>query len=622
MPKVPARKEPFVLKALEGLFAKAPFALAKLILSRWARIKNRTLRWTVLVVLLLVPILMACRAMLIARFIHSGFETSHLGPGWKIGLELTVFYLAFLVILTPLFLLIARYGNDRKDSLSNPVEVRREKAPLTIRKNRLASTYDKAYLGHSFVTGKPIYLTNDQRLMHAEVIGSTGTGKTDSVLVPLLAHDLAIRKNQPKKGAIIIDGKGDRELFNHIYYLVKENNRREDFMYFSLAEPEQSNTYNPLLHGNATELKDKIVGSMPWSDEFYRKMAEQATLAVLQGLLKKYNIKPTKDKTGPSKALQFRDLHDHLTQQHTLKALHDSISGDLELRQDIRLMLRHFRDNPKFISGLMADLYLTARSEFSWLVDVDDPDINLIHAYRNNQIVYFQLNLQGFGDTAKRFGRIILQDLRTVSSYIQSQLPESQRHFFPIFIDDAATFLDINFIDFLNKARASKFAITLLHQSPGDLVFHRAPSFGQQVVENTNIKIILRQDHPDSVEKMTKIGGTRKALISTYQTEENLLGKGLTGVGSIREGQEFRIEPDLIRALQLGQAAVIWKSPSMHTDFVKLDYIGHHEFYDDYKPIRKHPVSPEAHKRTFNDADALGKIRAVKEPKKDEKNAA
>ena len=100
-------------------------------------------------------------------------------------------------------------------------------------------------------------------------------------------------------------------------------------------------------------------------------------------------------------------------------------------------------------------------------------------------------------------------------------------------------------------------------------------AFQQQVLENTNIKIILRQDDPESVEKFTKVGGTRPVVISTYQTEDRLLGKGFTGQGSIRAGQEFRVDPDLIRALKRGEAVVIWKSPSFHTDYVKLDFFGH-----------------------------------------------
>ena len=90
--------------------------------------------------------------------------------------------------------------------------------------------------------------------MHAEVVGSTGTGKSESVLLPLLAHDI-----KSGRGAIVIDGKGDLELLDRIHFVVKKTGRLSDFYFFSLAHPKKSHTYNPLLRGNATELKDKII---------------------------------------------------------------------------------------------------------------------------------------------------------------------------------------------------------------------------------------------------------------------------------------------------------------------------------------------------------------------------
>jgi len=181
---------------------------------------------------------------------------------------------------------------------------------------------------------------------------------------------------------------------------------------------------------------------------------------------------------------------------------------------------------------------------------------------------------------------MILQDLKTVSSFIQSNVPASRRHFFPVFIDDAASFLDLGFVDFLNKSRASRIAIALFHQSLGDLYFRSAPNFQQQVIENTNVKIILRQDDPFAVEKFSKIAGTRRTLIPTYQTEERLTGKGMTGTGSVREGQTFRIEPDLIRALKRGEAVVIWKSPGFLAEHIKLDFFGHPPYPGIFKPLR------------------------------------
>ncbi len=575
-------RQPLFLKAVEGILIQVPMGVATLIIKGLAKIPNRTARW--IIVLILVGVSIGC--VIAFRWVHDGLSFANAsGPKdqvWRIGVNSGLFYLLFLLILLPFFLPVAYLSANEKERMLKEPEKRQEPNLRHMRRNRQQSTFSRSYLGESInAGGGPVYLTNDQRLMHAEVVGSTGTGKTESVLLPLLAHDI-----ENEKGAIVIDGKGDLELLDRIHYIVNRTGRRNDFLFFSLAHPEKSHTYNPLLRGNPTELKDKIVGSMIWSEDFYRRMAEQATLTLLSAL------KSIKRPNGSVEPIRFSVLHKYLTNFEALTGLR-AMTKDPSLKEDLKKMSDRFEQNHKFLSGLMADLYLTSRSEFARLVDVRYPQIDLLKVYRENKIVYFQLDLQGYADTAKRMGRMILQDIRTVSSYIQSQTRTGKRHFFPVFVDDASSFLDLNFIDFLNKARAAGFAITLLHQSLGDLIIRRDTSFQQQVIENTNIKIILRQDDPVSVEKLTKIGGTQKTLISTYQTEDKFLGQGLTGVGSIRAGQEFRIDPDQIRALKRGEAMVIWKSPKFYTDFVKLDFFGCPRFQGEFQAFRPSKREPE-----------------------------
>lgn len=568
MTKKTDRRESLLIKVLGWIFAAIPLALANGLIEFLAKRSGARAKCWALAGLFAVSLGLIGITRWLSHYL-SGFDSNAGYPAELLGFKALLFYLAYVVILMPVFILIAYFIRQGREGMFKRADMRKTPDPLRMRRNRLIAGRKRVYLGESFHTGRPLYLTNDQRLMHAEVVGSTGTGKTESVLLPLLAQDLAHRK-----GAIIIDGKGDLELLDRIQYIVIEKKRENDFYFFSLAHPEKSHSYNPLLRGNATELKDKIIGSMPWSEEFYRRMAEQACLTLLNVLV------------AQGEKVKFKDLHEYLTNLDALSKLVKR-TQDEGYKSDLGKMVNQFKNNPKFLSGLMADLFLTARSEFSKLVDVDDPEIDLLDVYQNNRIVYFQLNLQGYGDTAKRMGRMILQDIRTVSSYIQSHLREYKRHFFPVFVDDASSFLDLNFIDFLNKARASGFAITLLHQSLGDLVIRRDFAFQQQVIENTNIKIILRQDDPESIEKFTRIGGTRKTMISTYQTEDRFLGKGFTGVGSIREGQTFRVDPDLIRSLKRGEAIVIWKSPSFRTDYVKLDFFGHPVFRGEYEPVHK-----------------------------------
>ncbi len=576
MNKPPVKGEPLIIKVIGGIFIGIPLGISKGILILIAKIEQAGLKKLILGVLVSFSALCLLGVGRFFELLDLLFRNGMVNPAWERGIKFGVFYLIYGVMTMPVFLLIAHFNQD--DRLFKQESQKRDPDPKRMRRNRLKSNYHKVYIGETFNPPRPLYLTNDQRLMHTQVVGSTGTGKTESVLLPILAHDVA-----HGKGAIVLDGKGDLELLDRIHAIVKRQNRLDDFFFFSLSQPEKSNTYNPLYRGNPTELKDKLVNSMAWSEEFYRRMAEQAALTLFNAL------------AAIEKTARFRELHSYLTDRRALKKLSEEIK-DPVLKEDIDKMENGFRDNQKFLSGLMADLFLTARSEFSDLLDTEEPEIDLLDLYENNRICYFALDLQKYADTSRRLGRMIIQDIRAVSSHIQTNIQAAKRHFFPVFIDDASSFLELNYIDFLNKCRASGYAVTMLHQSLGDLMFRGAPNFQQQVIENTNIKIILRQDDPYSVEKFAKIAGTRRTAISTYQTEEKILGKGLTGTGSVREGQTFRIEPDSIRALKRGEAVVIWKSPSLLTEHVKLDFFGYPSYPGIFEPNHGRPVKKKTEK--------------------------
>ncbi|MFH0986039.1 MAG: TraM recognition domain-containing protein [Candidatus Omnitrophota bacterium] len=595
-------RQSLLVKVVTGILINIPLTVAGLLLKWRNSPAGKNVRafvqksfgrmkefspWRIVCLIAGTVILIAGLAVLAWVFYRAGNVPEVRKPlsvRW-IVLKGALYYLFYLAALMPFFLPVAYFASAEKERFLKDAGKKREPELLVMRRNRLSSDKSRSYLGESLSGGEAVYLTCEQRSMHAEVVGSTGTGKSESVLLPLLAHDI-----RNGRGAIVIDGKGDRELLDRIHSIVVRADRLEDFYFFSLAKPDKCNSYNPLLRGNATELKDKIIGSMIWNEEFYRKMAEQAMLTLLKALKER----PCEKGSDKPPTILFSEVYRCLTDFKALQELANA-TVDPETKGDLGKMLGRFDQNHKFLSGLIADLYLTSRSEFSKLVDTPTPEIDLLKIYKGNKIVYFQLNLQGYGETAKRMGRMILQDIRTVSGYIQSDMLTSERHFFPVFVDDASSFLDINFIDFLNKARAAGFGIMLLHQSLGDLVVRRDPSFQQQVIENTNIKIILRQDDPDSVEKLTKIGGTKKTLISTYQTEQKFTGKDFTGVGSIREGQEFRIEPDLIRGLKRGEAVVILKSPELYTGHVKLDFFGHPSYVGDFRA--QHPLVETAAKK-------------------------
>lgn len=555
--------------------SEKPGLLSDLFWFLWVRAPLETSKWVARkikkaedsrVQLIWLSGVAVCWLLSLAGFVfaHDVYRLFRLIRIYGVLLYFVFLYGLYFLFFSPGFLFFTYFSKE------NELEILGKERPAKrkiirdsdVQKGRKNASASQAYLGSSLWSGKPVYLSEDMRLMHTHVVGSTGSGKTDSVLLTLLRRDI-----ERGHGIIILDAKGDYELLAKIKILANQVNREKDFLFFSLSHPELSNTYNPLLRGNASEIKDKLIGATEWREEFYKKKAEEALLTLLRPMEKILAKGNTQEL-----AITFRTLYDLLTDIGQLRALRQN-TDDPGMYRDLGVMERNFGDSNKYLSGLIADLALVAKSEFSKLVDVAQGEIDLLKVYEEKRIVYFSLNTQGYEETAKRFGRLVLQDIKTLSNHIQTQLSEGERHFLAIHIDEFSSFTYQNFIEVLNKGRGARFAFSLYHQSLGDLSA-RGMSFQQQILENTNIKIMMRQDDPISIEKMAKIGGSKKTLVSTYQTEEGIIGKNYTGVGSIREGQVFRIDPDLVRALGRGEAMVISKYPKLEIDYVKLDYTG------------------------------------------------
>ncbi len=132
------------------------------------------------------------------------------------------------------------------------------------------------FVGASATSRGPLWLDDQARLMHTWVVGATGTGKTQSVLLPALRSDILAGR-----AAIFIDGKGDRETLSAIWNLAREAGREGDFRYFDLRRPEESHSYSPLLNGTANEQTDKIMATLRWDNEFYRAQSKAVLLRVL-----------------------------------------------------------------------------------------------------------------------------------------------------------------------------------------------------------------------------------------------------------------------------------------------------------------------------------------------------
>jgi hypothetical protein len=433
---------------------------------------------------------------------------------------------------------------------------------------------DGTFLGASkSQRGRAVSLKESWRTSHAYCVGASRSGKTASVMLPLALQDIA--NGHP---VIFFDGKGDIETRNALLDQAYKTRNIDDFLVFSMSDIGRSYSYNPLAFGTATQKKDKLIGAFTWTEEHYKKVAEDTLLTILLGL------------EGTGQRYNLEDVYLCLTEPEAVHRVYEQCQ-DRKAKVHLDYYYRNFKTTTKDITGLIKDLGLIIKSDVWPLMNTYAPEIDLLDVVMKKKMVYFVFNTQAYPETAERLAKIVLQDLRAVSDHIQNKVPRQERVFTPIYVDEFNCFAFDAFGDFMSKCGGAGFALTLAHQSLGQLN-RRGEYFKDEIMDNANIKIILRQDSPDTIDEFARMIGTHDTMKYTAQVEDGLLtGKKDTGMGTSRLVEAFNIGPNVIRQLQPYQAAFLIKQPFLY-DVVQMGVYDRVELTADQLettlPLKKH----------------------------------
>ena len=413
---------------------------------------------------------------------------------------------------------------------------------------------EKAPIGISLISRKPVLLNVKARVQHTIISGATGQGKT-TLLKTLLSH--SFKHNHP---VIIIDPKGEKTDILEMQRKARFHGREKDFCLFSLAFPEGSYSYNPLLTGTAEQIKARLMDGLRFEQEYYKA---QAAL-FLGGLLSAFQFlnQPVSfsllDKFLNSKT-EVQDLKEKIS----LMEKEQNSSDRQETIDELSDILVQIQSIPKQdLAGLQAQISSINCLEFRKIVSGSNGKSNKVISFeeclRDKKILYFQMNVNGYGEISRQIGRMILQDLKVLSNQIQSGQKQFEYDFCACFIDEFGSFATSDFADFLKMARSSSIGIHLFCQGLSDLSKVNF-DFKNQIIGNTANKILFRQDIGKDAEEWAGIAGTFSSSKKTFQITDTEADEEMTGIGSVREVKEMKIEFDVFKKLSPGQAVLIDK---------------------------------------------------------------
>lgn len=205
--------------------------------------------------------------------IQDFFETPSYVAILLIGIGAAVF---FFPAANDLFFLIGVfsciYAITRKTTLPFRLPLRSKRldhndpAPGT-QKPRIAKGI--CYFGNERKTNEELWFTNEDMRTHCLIFGSTGSGKTETLI------SLAFNALVQGSGFIYVDGKGDNSLFANIFSMARRMGREDDVLVINFMtgardivgpqEKRLSNTMNPFANGSSSMLAQLVISLMDQS---------------------------------------------------------------------------------------------------------------------------------------------------------------------------------------------------------------------------------------------------------------------------------------------------------------------------------------------------------------------
>lgn len=374
-----------------------------------------------------------------------------------------------------------------------------------------------------------IYLPDNIRTRHVHILGATGSGKTESVILNFLRQDVS-----RGLGTIILDAKGDYSFLFELQRLVPV----QQLCVFDLSSADSS-AYNPLLAGSALESAQRLFSSLTWSEEYYKSKALSSLQRIFQIHFDVNGCNPT-----------LVELADYLETPKTYSAFVST--------EDFpeNLATAEFQD----LAGLRDQIRSLTIGHLAKILSPKEDGIDLSKS-AEGQVIYFRLQSLMSPQLVSILGKLVINHLNFLAGSTHRgrvDLKVQQRKIVPIYFDEFASFACVEFADLISKARSAGFALHFSHQSIGDVIEVSA-GFLSRITDNAATKIVLRINDPDSAEFFSRSFGTKNIQKTTQRiTNAKDLDKAeVVGEGTTRDAHQFRASPDLLKTLPTGVGAVL-----------------------------------------------------------------
>ncbi len=398
-------------------------------------------------------------------------------------------------------------------------------------------------------SGRLVLVPEEALAAHGLILGATGAGKS-TTLMALLTQQIS--RGRP---VVAIDLKGSPAFAAALREAAQAAGR--DFIQWS---PDGGAHWNPLAVGNATELKDKLLGTERFTEPHYRRAAERYLQIAIQ----------VAQQANPEQQLTLARVVELMAPERLAVATRRLSRPRREYVRDYLASLTP--DQISAVRGLASRLAVVSESHSgSFLEPATDgaPTVDLRRALGGGQVVLFSLNSSTYGGLAAMLGTLAVQDLVAAAG---ARLAAGAAGLIPgvVAIDEFSALHSDNVLALLARGRESGIGVLLATQELADLD-RAGRGLRDQVLGNTAVKIAHRQDVPESAEALARLAGTVRVWETSYQSRPSSRGLRRTDVSAgARVVERYAVEPEQVRSLGTGEALVIVKSPRASAQLARI----------------------------------------------------
>lgn len=445
-------------------------------------------------------------------------------------------------------------------------------------------------------------LLDDLMVRHTAIIGQSGVGKTT------LGEYMLWQQTARGGGWLFVDAKIDRDTRDHLGYMVKALGREDELYVLDISDPDNSNTYNTILHGDPDEVASRLMNLIPSAEnnpgaDFYRQSTNHALtviIAALQAGGYRYHFGDLSILLQSDKALeQLERMTPPGPEHRALSIFLDQFRT--RNREGVRIDLNRLK---QVLGGMAGRIALFAQGKFGKVFNVYAPEIVLTEIILQNKMLYVSLPTMGKDVAALNAAKMIISDLRSAVAYIQG-LPKHMRPNPPFIalLDEMGSYVMEGIARLFEQARSANIALLPAFQSFSQLN-RVSPDFADVIIQNTWNKILFKFGTKDSTEDAAEIlgkttrqqrtvtvsanqGESAQFLRTTPQSSQSDAG----GVGqSWREIEDFRVTPDQLRSMGMGEAVMIMGARLYH---LKTPMLNFPKRLPEYRVVRHHTRIPE-----------------------------